>query len=84
MSYGLPVVTTEMGAEGFGLANEVNAMIAAGPADFAAAVARLYSEKELWQTLAANSRLHIQENFTPDVIGATINNSIKETSGIEK
>ncbi len=84
MSYGLPVVTTEMGAEGFGLANEVNVMIADLPADFAAAVARLYSEKELWQMLAANSSLHIKENFTPDVIAETINNSIKEASDIER
>jgi GT2 family glycosyltransferase len=81
MSYGLPVVTTTMGAEGFGLVNEVSAMIADTPEDFAAAVARLYSEKELWQLLAANSQRHIKENFTPDVIAETINGSIKEASG---
>jgi len=81
MSYGLPVVTTTMGAEGFGLVNEHNAMIADTPEDFAAAVARLYSEKELWQMLAANSQRHIKDNFTPDVIAETINASIKEVSG---
>jgi GT2 family glycosyltransferase/glycosyltransferase involved in cell wall biosynthesis len=84
MSYGLPVVTTSIGAEGFGLTNEVNIMIADDPADFAAAVSRLYSEKELWQTLADNSHLHIDENFTPEVIAPTINNSIREVSGIER
>lgn len=84
MSYGLPVVTTSIGAEGFGLTSGVNVMIADAPADFAATVVRLYSEKELWQTLSANSHLHIDENFTPAVIAATINNSIREVSGIER
>jgi O-antigen biosynthesis protein len=79
MSYGLPVVTTTMGAEGFGLVHEHNAMIADTPEDFAAAVARLYSEKELWQTLAANSHRHIEQNFTPQVISKTIDSSIKAT-----
>jgi len=81
MSYGLPVVTTMMGAEGFGLVNEHSAMIADTPEDFAAAVARLYSEKDLWQLLAANSQRRIKENFTPDVIAETINGSIKAVSG---
>jgi glycosyltransferase involved in cell wall biosynthesis len=76
MSYGLPVVTTSIGAEGFGLTNESNAMIAEVPADFAAAAVRLYSEDQLWQALAANSYEHIKENFTPDVIAETINSSI--------
>ena len=81
MSYGLPVVTTSIGAEGFGLLNEWSAMIADDPQAFAAAIVRLYSEKELWQCLAQNSRQHLAENFTPEVIAKTINNSIKEVSG---
>ncbi len=82
MSYALPVVTTAVGAEGFGLVNELNVMIADSPADFAAAVARLYSNKELWETLALNSQRHVKENFTPDVIAETIDNSIRETVGL--
>ncbi|MEP6741861.1 MAG: glycosyltransferase [bacterium] len=80
MSYALPVVTTLMGAEGFGLVSEFNAMIADSPADFAVAITRLYSNKELWETLATNSHRHVNENFTPDVIAETINNSIREVS----
>ena len=52
----------------------------ASAAPFAAAVVRLYSEKELWLTLAHNSYRHVEENFTPEVIAATINNSIKEVA----
>jgi GT2 family glycosyltransferase len=84
MSYGVPVVTTAMGAEGFSLENEANAMIAETPADFAAAVTRLYSEKPLWQTLAENSHRHIEQHFTPEIIARMINQSIREVSGLEK
>jgi len=82
MSYALPVVTTSIGAEGFGLINEFSAMIADTPASFAAAVVRLYSDEELWQSLARNSQQHVAENFTPEVIAGTINNSINEVSKV--
>lgn len=79
MSYALPVVTTSIGAEGFGLINKSNALIADDPAHFAAAIVRLYSDMGLWELLARNSHQHIGENFTPAVIGETINKSIWET-----
>jgi len=78
MSYGLPVVTTTVGAEGFGLQNGSDAMIVDDPVMFAEAIVRLYSEKELWESLSRNSRSHIEQNFTPKVIAETINNSIRE------
>ena len=78
MSYGLPVVTTAIGAEGFGLRTGIDALIADDPLMFAEAVTRLYSQKQLWQRLAQNSRGHIQKHFTPEVIAETINNSILE------
>jgi GT2 family glycosyltransferase len=78
MSYALPVVTTPIGAEGFGLVNESSALIADTPEAFAAAVVRLYSDKGLWQCLARNSRRLVEENFTPEVIAATINGSIRQ------
>jgi glycosyltransferase involved in cell wall biosynthesis len=78
MSYALPLVTTSIGAEGFGLVNESSALIADTPEAFAAAVVRLYSDNGLWQCLARNSRRLVEENFTPEVIAAVINGSIKE------
>lgn len=84
MSHALPLVTTSIGAEGFGLTNEVSALIADTPEAFAAAVVRLYSEKELWESLAQNSRRHVADNFTPVVIAETINRSIRETVGAGK
>lgn len=79
MAHGIPVVTTSIGAEGFGLTHGVDVMIADDPASFATAVAQLYSEQELWETIARNARLRIQENFTPEVIAKAINSSLRET-----
>ncbi len=78
MSYGLPVVTTSVGAEGFGLTNEVNIMIADDPVAFANCVVHLYTQRDFWEKIAASSRGHIAQHFTRDVIGRTINNSIQE------
>jgi glycosyltransferase involved in cell wall biosynthesis len=78
MAHGIPVVTTSIGAEGFGLTHEVDVMIADEPSAFAAAIAQLYSQKDLWETIARNSRLLIEKHFTPEIVEETINNSIKE------
>jgi glycosyltransferase involved in cell wall biosynthesis len=78
MAHGIPVVTTSIGAEGFGLTHGFDVMIADDPAGFAAAIAQLYSQKELWETIAQNSRLRIEQHFTPEVIAETINNSLRD------
>lgn len=82
MAHGVPVVTTSIGAEGFGLTHEFDVMIADDPTSFAAAIARLYSERELWERVAENGRRRIAEHFTPEVIAETINNSVKEASSL--
>jgi glycosyltransferase involved in cell wall biosynthesis len=79
MAHGLPVVTTSIGAEGFGLTHELDVMIGDDPTSFAEAIQQLYLQKELWERVADNSRLRIEKHFTPEVIAKTINNSIKET-----
>jgi glycosyltransferase involved in cell wall biosynthesis len=78
MAHGIPVVTTSIGAEGFGLIHEQDVMIADDPASFAAAINQLYTQRELWERVAYNSRLRIAKHFTPEVIAETINSSIKE------
>jgi glycosyltransferase involved in cell wall biosynthesis len=83
MAHSLPVVTTSIGAEGFGLTPGLDVMIGDDPTSFAEAIHQLYLQKELWKRVADNSRLRIEKHFTPEVVAETINNSIKEfgTSG---
>ncbi len=78
MAHSIPVVTTSIGAEGFGLTHEFDVMIADDPASFASAINQLYTQRELWERVARNSRLRIEEHFTPEVIAETINSSIRE------
>jgi len=77
LAYGLPVVTTTVGAEGWGFDGGEQVLIADAPADFAAAVVRLYGDAALWQRLADGGYRHIAENNTPEVIARVINDSLR-------
>ena len=76
MAHGIPVVTTPIGAEGFGLTHELDVLIADKPASFAAAIVRLYTDKDLWERVARNGRLRIEGNFTPEIVAETINRAL--------
>lgn len=80
LSYGLPVVTTTIGAEGWGFTPGEQVLIADEADDFAGAVVRLYGDGALWRKLADAGRRHIAENFTPEVIGRVINESLRGDS----
>ncbi|HEX8635983.1 MAG TPA: glycosyltransferase [Pyrinomonadaceae bacterium] len=78
LSYGLPVVTTSTGAEGFGLTGGVEALIADDPREFAAAVVRAYEREDLWERLAEHGHRHIEKYFTPEVIAGVVHASLRE------
>jgi O-antigen biosynthesis protein len=61
MAYGLPVVTTSIGAEGMALEHGKHLLIADAAEEFAAAVLRLASDDDLWRRLQANGRRFIEE-----------------------
>ena len=68
MSYGLPVVTTSIGAEGMALVDGENALLADTAKEFAAAVVRLYTDKDLWERIARASSAHIAAHFSEPVV----------------
>jgi glycosyltransferase involved in cell wall biosynthesis len=68
MSYGLPVVTTSVGAEGMGLKDRENALIRDNPEEFTQAVVELYESRNLWEKIEENALEHIHINYTPKVI----------------
>lgn len=78
LAYGLPVVTTTIGAEGFGIKDGVEALIADEPQAFASAVVRGYEQEDLWERLAEQGRRHIEKHFTPEVVAEIINASLRE------
>jgi len=72
MAYGLPVVTTTIGAEGIGLKNEINALISDEPEEFADSVIRLYSNEELWNGISLNAVEHIESNYSKEAVSRKI------------
>lgn len=77
LSYGLPVVTTSIGAEGVGLTSGENAMIADDPREFAKNVIRVYRDMDLWRRLSDSGYKHIENHFTPEVVGQKIEAALK-------
>ena len=68
LSLGVPVVTTTIGAEGMDLVHGETALIRDDPESFAADVARLFADDDLWVELVRNGRCHIGDNFGPDAV----------------
>lgn len=68
LSFGLPVVTTHIGAEGMGLVDGANSLIADDADSFANKVIDLYSDSDLWSRLAEGGRRLIERRFSPDIM----------------
>ncbi|MEG3437413.1 glycosyltransferase [Pannus brasiliensis CCIBt3594] len=73
MSLGLPAVTTKIGAEGMGLIDRQDVLIADTAEDFAAAILELYDNRELWEKISRNS-LESIERYSP----ANVRKSLEE------
>ncbi|HEY0383963.1 MAG TPA: glycosyltransferase [Candidatus Elarobacter sp.] len=65
LEFGLPVVTTSIGAEGFDFTDGRDALVADEPAAFAAAVKRLYSDRILWSRMSGASSAKLAP-YLPD------------------
>ena len=68
LSYGLPVVTTPVGAEGIGLSDGENVLIANDPDQLATQILRAYRDPELWSRLSSAGRAHIDRHFSSEVV----------------
>jgi glycosyltransferase involved in cell wall biosynthesis len=66
MSFGVPVVSTTIGAEGMHLTHGQNVLVADSPADFANQIVRLYEDPVLWNKLSQNGVKNIEEHFSPE------------------
>lgn len=69
--YFLPVVTTDIGAEGMQLSNEKNVLIANDKDTFAEEIIRLNSDETLWNTLSQNS-IDSLKPFSPEAVSSTL------------
>ena len=67
LGYGVPIVMTMIAAEGMGLQNEEDALIADDPVAFAEAVIRLYSDSALWDRLSIRGGQAARRLFSIEV-----------------
>jgi O-antigen biosynthesis protein len=84
LSYGLPVVTTKIGAEGMGLKDGENIIIRDRSAELAAQVIRLCTDKALWEKLSAGGQAHVRKHFTPQSVAKTLKAFFRKSKGQEK
>ncbi len=76
LSFGVPVVTTTVGAEGLGLEDGRTALIADDPETFATAVAELYRNRELWSKLSSAGRELLDRTHSPDTCRAALREAL--------
>ncbi len=85
LSWGLPVVTTSIGAEGMNLVHEQDVLIADNPNSFAREVLRLYSDKELWNRLSKNGRQKVESMWSPEVVKNQLEKALpKQTPSLSR
>lgn len=68
LSYGVPTVTSVVGAEGMGLVPEEHVLLGDDPATFAAQVIRLHNDPELWTHISEQGRAHVAEHYRPAAV----------------
>lgn len=78
LSFGLPVVTTSVGAEGMSLTNGAEVLIADAPQQFADAVWRVYCDEVLWQTLSDAGYNFIEQNFSPATVQTMVDRAVNK------
>jgi glycosyltransferase involved in cell wall biosynthesis len=84
LSYGVPVVTTSIGAEGMGLEDGSEALIADRTEDLAEALIRVYNDAALWQRLSDRGFSHIERNFTAQIIEEKIHQAIQTICNVSE
>jgi GT2 family glycosyltransferase len=72
MSYGLPVVTTSIGAEGLGCRNSEHLLVVDGKKEIAEAIITLYSDRPMWERLSIRSREFAADHFSQDAFRTKI------------
>ncbi len=77
-NYGIPVVTTSVGAEGIGLIDGDSIMIADTHADFAHAVSDLHRNQQLWERIRDKGREFVTSNFSQTAFQGVVGKIMSE------
>ncbi len=78
MAYGLPVVTTPVGVEGFNLVPGLHAIVADDSEAFAEGIVRLVRDVELYRAMRRAGHALIKDRFTPEAVGRNVESYFQE------
>lgn len=81
MSYGLPVVTTSIGADGFGFDAGVHAFVADEPDAFADRVVQLLRDEVLRERIGMAGREFIRTHFSEEAVGRIVDAFVRQIPG---
>jgi O-antigen biosynthesis protein len=76
LANGIPVVTTEVGAEGLDLSDGGDVLLAHGPEAFAERIVRVYQDPVMWRHLSDSGRKRITERFSPEAVRPSIEQNL--------
>jgi glycosyltransferase involved in cell wall biosynthesis len=80
MSFGVPIITTEIGAEGINGQNGTDLFIAKNEAEFIQAAISLSNSKEKRASLGSNAKQYIENNYQIEPITKKIIEFIQHIS----
>jgi glycosyltransferase involved in cell wall biosynthesis len=78
MAFGVPVVATPIGAEGMGLSQGHDVLIAEDAAGLARSIVTAYGQEDLWGELAANGRETISVGYSPAMVRRALGSLLAE------
>ena len=78
MCAGLPAIVTGLAAEGMSLINGKNCMIADSPKDFADAIEKVYTSKEVWSEISKNGLKLAEESWGAAPVGRKLESMLSE------
>jgi hypothetical protein len=81
-AYGVPIVATTLLAEQLGWKDGVDLLVAEGEESFALQCARLYRDRELWESLRANALHRIETCYSVSRFSATLRDIVGERRGM--
>jgi glycosyltransferase involved in cell wall biosynthesis len=79
MSFGAPVVSTQIGAEGIEAVDGQHLLLADKPEAFAGAIARLHSDPVLYERIRQSARRLVEQRYDWDIIGQIASRALEST-----
>lgn len=80
MSFGVPVVGTNVAFEGYSLVNHQEGLVASDPIQFAKAVVQAYTDPSLWHSISSQAWKLIEERFSTQAVQHSVQSLLQTSS----